>query len=135
MEDDNLEQAFRAAFVEPYASRQWASMRAKSYWVDLEGWQDSIAGPVSSIVQNGGCEYVYQRTDWGFAGVDDPESLKRFLLGKHSGLSSAVEQFEPASDAESADCVYMRAQIGAMRSVIERATEIESRRWRMAHSD
>src|SRR5580704_15933667 len=62
-------------FIAPFASHRWASARGRSHWVALEGWQDSMAGPLSSITSSGGCDYVYTRDDGYFAGVSDPPKL------------------------------------------------------------
>ena len=53
-----LRETIHALFIAPFASHRWGSRRARSHWVDLEGWQDRMAGPLSSIVESGGCEYV-----------------------------------------------------------------------------
>lgn len=53
-------------------SRQgWRATPISGAAATLEGWQDSMAGPLSSIVKSGGCEYVYTRNDWWFVSVDD----------------------------------------------------------------
>jgi hypothetical protein len=49
-----LREAFHAAFIVPFASHVWRSDRGRSHWVELEGWQDSLTGPLSSVVNTGG---------------------------------------------------------------------------------
>jgi hypothetical protein len=132
-ENVDLNQALYAALVEPYASHYWESSRGKSFWTDLEPIQDSIAGPLYSIAKRGGCEHVYARNDRYFAGVDDPDSLRRRVLEWHSELAAAVEQFVPASDAESADHSYMRSQAVRIRELIHQAVKVEEQRWQISH--
>jgi len=128
-EEMPLGEAFEKAFIAPFASHRWRSRRARSHWVDLEGWQSSMAGPIDKIVRTGGCEYVYSRTDWYFATVEDPESLRRRLLEWHVGLAAGVERFIPANEGEAEDLAYMRSVAEEMRSVVERACAAERDRW------
>jgi hypothetical protein len=93
-----------------------------------------MASPLYSIVEGGGCEYVYARNDWGFSGVDEPESLRRRLLEWHANLAARVEQFAPASDAESCDYSFMRSLVASMRPLSDRAADVESRRWQLSPS-
>ncbi len=124
-----LQEAFDALFIAPFATHRWESERARSHWVDLECWQDSIAGPVSSIVETGGCEYVYARDDWYFAEVNDPESLRAKLSEWLMGLSAGVERFKPTSPHEDADLQFMRDVTSRMEQLIEQACAIERSRW------
>src|SRR4051812_27507930 len=96
----NLREAFDEAFVAPFASHRWHSTRGRSHWVDLERWQDSLAGPLSKIADTGGCEYAYARDDWYFAGGADPPALRARLLEWHAGLAAGVEGFATTSPAE-----------------------------------
>ncbi len=127
-DETGLKRDFEAAFYAP-STRGWNSAQGRSYWSGLEGWRDSIAGPLYSVVEKGGCEYVYTRDDRYFAGVNDPESLKGRLLEWHAKLAARVEHFAPASEAEQTDLAFMRSLVANMRSLIDRAIEIESRRW------
>ena len=80
-----LRAAFDAVLMAPIASHKWQARRSRSHWVDLEGWQSAIAGPLSSIVNHGECEYVYSRNYEYFTGVVDPATLreKRSHAGHH----------------------------------------------------
>jgi hypothetical protein len=127
-----LLEAFEALFIAPFASRRWASVLGRSHWVELEGWQDSIAGPLSSIINAGGCEYVYSRQDAYFAGVNDPTGLRARLLEWHAGLAAGVERFAPATRDESTDLAFMRSVVGRMRELVERACAVEKARWEAA---
>lgn len=124
---DELRKELEAAFIAPYAAHRWLSHRTRSHWVELEGWQDSLAGPLSSIAKTGGCEYVYERDD--FVGVTDPTSLRLRLLEWHSGLVAGVETFVPATPAEVEDLEYMRIVSARMRALTERSCEIEKVRF------
>jgi|SRR5947209_1364757 len=125
----DLQQAFHRAFIEPFAFHTWGSRRSRWHWVELEGWEDAIAGPGSSIAENGGCDYVYSRDDHYFAGVDDPESLRRRLLEWHAELAAGVERFRPSAAAERADLEFMRSLVADMQSLIQRAMAVELHRW------
>jgi hypothetical protein len=124
-----LREAFDAVFIAPFSSHYWGSARGRSHWVELEGWQDSMAGPLSVIANTGGCAYVYPRQDWYFAGVSDPAGLRSRLLEWHTGLVAGVERFAPATPAEAEDLAFMRGVAGRMRELVERACEIERARW------
>lgn len=126
-DETDFKRAFDRVFFVP-SSRVWKSARGRPYWVELEGWQASIAGPLYSIVENGGCEYVYARTDRAFTGVHNPESLRRSLLAWHAALVALLEKFVLASEAEEADMAFMRSNVAELRSLIDRAVEVESRR-------
>ncbi len=124
-----LREAFDALFVTPFASHRWASTRGRSHWVELEGWQDSMAGPLSAIATDGGCEYVYPRDDWYFASVGDPASLRARLMEWHAGLAAGVERFAPTTRGEAADLAFMRSVATRMRELVERACAVEQARW------
>lgn len=125
----DLRQAFQITFIEAYTSHRWEVSRSRSYWVELEPWQDSIAGPLHSIIESGGCEYVYCRGDSYLAKVDDPESLRQRLLEWHANLAAGVEKFTPASPAEERDLSFMQKLVDDMRVLIDLAMKVEARRW------
>ncbi len=127
-----LREALDALFVAPFASHRWASTRSRSHWVELEGWQDSMTGPLSAIATHGGCEYVYPRDDWYFASVGDPASLRSRLLEWHTGLAAGVERFVPATPDEATDLEFMRSLVGRMRELVERGCAVEQARWQAA---
>jgi len=127
-----LREAFDDLFTAPFVSHRWASAVGRSHWVELEGWQGSLAGPLSAIAKSGGCEYVYPRDDWYFAVVSDPPSLRARLLEWHAGLSAGVERFAPSSPAEAADLEFMRSVVGRMEELVERACAVEQARWQAA---
>jgi len=127
-----LREAFDTLFTAPYASHRWASARGRSHWSELEGWQDSMAGPLSAIAKTGGCEYVYHRDDSYFASVSDPEGLRSRLLEWHAKLAAGVERFAPATPGEATDLEFMRSVVGRMRELVERACAIEQARWQAA---
>jgi len=87
--------ALEEAFIAPFASHSWLSRRGRSHWVELEGWQDSMAGPLSAIANTGGCEYVYHREDWYFAGIKDPLALKQRFAEVARRASGWVGTFFP----------------------------------------
>jgi len=124
-----LQTAFAAAMTAPIASHTWQSRRSRSHWLELEGWQDSIAGPLYSIANNGGCDYVYSRDDAYFAGVTDPPTLRRRLLEWHARLAAGVEAFCPTTPAEADDLSYMRAITEKIRDLIEQSCRVEEARW------
>ena len=95
----------------------------------MEGWPNSIAGPLYAITATGGCEYVYSRDDAYFANVTDPVELRTRLLEWHAGLSNGIERFDPASVAESTDLAFMRSVASQMKELIERACDVEQSRW------
>jgi hypothetical protein len=125
-----LRKAFETLFIAPFASHRWASARGRSQWVDMEGWQDSMAGPLSSIASDGGCAYVYPREDRYFVSVSDPAGFRTRLLEQHAGLAVGVEQFAPATPDEAADLAFMRSVVSRMRELVERAYVVEDARWR-----
>lgn len=127
----NLEQEYKALFIAPYATRAWASVQGRMHWVNLEGWQDAMAGPISAIVDNGECGYVYARDDGYFASVEDPASLRERLLHWHSGLSKGVEQFESTTPDTAKDFAYIRSVVDRIRVLIERVCVIEQHRWQL----
>jgi hypothetical protein len=129
MDDSDFKMAFDAAFIASCDRRSWNTARGRCHWLKSESWQDAIAGPLWSILKNGGCEYVYPRQDPYFAGVHDPSSLRNRLLEWHAKLASNLETFEPASNDERRDQSFMESLLANIRVVIERAIEIESRRW------
>jgi hypothetical protein len=122
-------EAFRELFIDPFASHQWASPRGRSHWVELEGWQDSLAGPLMSIIETGGCEYVYPREDLYFAGVNDPPRLLERLLESHSSLAAGVERFNAVTVNETEDLAFMRSLVGQMLELVEHACIVEQTRW------
>ncbi|WP_437943432.1 hypothetical protein WMF27_39095 [Sorangium sp. So ce281] len=117
------------AVIAPFAVHRWRSLRARSYWVSLEGWQDSIAGPLSSIANHGTCEYVYARDDELFSGIDRPQALRQRLLLWHGGLADAVERFKPTTPSQVVDLAFLRRLVLDIRELIERGCDIEQARW------
>lgn len=124
-----LREAFERLFIAPYASHRWASERGRSHWVELEGWQDSMAGPLSAITSTGGCEFVYSRNDDYFAGVSNPSRLRSRLLEWYAGLVDSVEKFVPVAANEVDDLAFMRSVVVEMRELVERACVVEQARW------
>lgn len=124
-----LREAIERLFIAPFASHRWASERGRSHWVDLEGWQDTIAGPLSSIARTGGCEYVYSREDDYFAGVSNPSRLRSRLLEWHAGLAFGIEQFVPVAPKEIDDLTFMRAVAAEILELVERSCALEQARW------
>jgi hypothetical protein len=124
-----MNDALHATFVVPFASHVWQSTRGRSHWVDLEGWQDLMAGPLFSIAKSGGCEFVYNRTDSYFPNVIHPDSLLRCLLDGHAGLVAGINTFSPANPKEAEDEQYMKTLSDEMRVLVELGCEIERTRW------
>jgi hypothetical protein len=97
-----------------------------------------MAGPVSSIVKTGGCDYVYDRDDWYFASVNDPATLRTRMLEWHTGLAVGIEQFAPTTSSEAVDFEFMRSVVSRMRELIDRVCGVEQARWlaaRLAEPD
>ncbi|MBY8826283.1 hypothetical protein [Sphingomonas colocasiae] len=128
----NLNEQFEAAFHYPFTTHDWRTKRGRAKWVDLEDLQDRLAGPIYSVVENGGCAYVYSRDDQYFKGVDEPETLRARLQAWYGELVKGIDDFSPASPAESADAASMRQFANAIWAVAERAHEIERERWNRA---
>lgn len=127
-----LELELETLFIAPFASHPWASDRGRGHWVELEGWQDSIAGPLCSIVKHGGCEYVYSQDDEFLSGVNDPSQLRMWLLKRHLGLATGVERFTPTTPDETTDLAFMRSIVARMLELVELACVIERMRWEAA---
>ena len=132
MDDSDLRTAFDVAFIASCDRRSWSTAPGRRHWLESEGWQDAIAGPLWSIHKKGGCEYVYSRQD-SFTGVHDPSTLRTRLLEWHAKLASNLERFAPTSDDERRDCRFMESLLATIRVVIDHAIEIESRRWQAIH--
>lgn len=124
----DLQLALDEAFIEPFASHQWKSPRGRSCWVELEGWQDSIAGPISAVANTGECSYVYEREDAYFSGVNEPDSLYQRLLEWHRGLRAGVERFIPTTPSENDDLTFMHTVADKILVLIERVCETERAR-------
>lgn len=131
----DLQEVFDHLFIAPLSSHNWASCRGRSHWVELEGWQDSMAGPLSAIADTGGCDYVYLRNDWYFEVVDDPQSLRSRLLQWHAGLLIGVERFDPIGTYETLDFAFMQSLVERMRELVERACIIEHARWQSTRTE
>lgn len=130
--EQDLRKAFDDLFVAPYAPHSWASSRGRSHWVELEGWQDSLAGPLSSVAESGGCEFVYARDDWYYASVSDPPSLLARLQEWQGGLATGVERFAPATPEEASDLEFMCSLVSRIGDFVERACSVEQSRWQAA---
>jgi hypothetical protein len=120
-----MQTVFDEAFIAPFASHQWRSARARNHWTDLEGWQDSMAGPISSVAESGDCRYVYLREDAYFAGVKDAETLLERLKRWHTGLVTGINRFVPESIDELQDIKYMHKTANAMLQLAQQTCEIE----------
>lgn len=132
MESDarsTFKQRFTTAFAWPAGDRQLKSKRGRAVWINLQTWQDSLAGPLHSISETGGCAYVYNREDEYFRGVDRPAALHDRLRDWHTELTSEIDRFVPQSSDESADIDTMLKYVADMWSVIETGCEIERNRW------
>jgi hypothetical protein len=134
MEDSDLKKAFDTAFIAASDRHRWKSSRGRSHWaMEASMWKDAIAGPLWSILKDGGCPYVYPRQDHYFAGVHDPQSLRTRLFEWHAKLAVKVEDFAPTSNAENHDLQFMQSLVADIRVVIERAVEMECQRWETSH--
>ena len=127
-----MQHRFEAAFIFPYASYPWKSKRGRECWLDVEWWQDCLAGPVSTIVEHAGCAYVYARNDEFFTDVTEPAALLARLRHWHEKLVAGVDGFAPTSPDEAADLASMRQFALAIWAVSEEAWEIERDRWEAA---
>lgn len=127
----DLRRRFEAAFY-PSFRHQWESERARWDWVDLEPSIDALAGPLYSIVETGGCAYVYPRDDGYFTGVDEPDTLRERLRHWHEKLVEAIDRFVPTSPAEAADLASMRHFVAEIWAFTEEACDIEHARWAAA---
>ena len=127
---DGRRQALKNDFADAFRALRLSSNRAREHWLHrLAVLTSTLAGPVYSIVENGGCAYVYMRQDEFFRDIDDPASLYGRLRQWHDQMAAAVQQFAPGSPPESADLAVMRESIGAMWAVTEAAWTIERDRW------
>ncbi|GGZ34081.1 hypothetical protein [Asticcacaulis endophyticus] len=124
----NLVAEFEAAYIFPLAQYAWQSERGRSCWIDLEIWQDALAGPIYSIINDGNCAYVYARNDDYFAGVNDATALYARLQQWHGKLSTGLESFIPTTYAEKSDLTAMRQFARQMWLVAEKAVTIERNR-------
>jgi hypothetical protein len=129
----NLQSAFEAAYIFPFAKYAWRSQRARHLWVDLEVWQDALAGPVSTIIEDGNCAYVYAREDEFFAGINDPAALQARLQQWHAQLTAKLALFIPENLDENTDLEAIQGFTSGMWSVAEKAIEIEKRRYAALH--
>ena len=127
--DTNLVAEYDAAFTAPYSLHRWRSKRARRAWSMLEGWQDSLAGPLTSIINTGGCAYVYERGDTYFKGVTDPATLRARMLSWHDSLAAGVERFAPRTGGQWSDLGYMRSLVVQMRALVEWGCEVERQRF------
>ena len=128
MKSTSLRADFEAAYIFPLAQYAWQSERGRECWIDLEVWQDALAGPVYSIINDGNCAYVYARNDEYFAGVNDATALYALFQQWHGELSAGLDSFVPTTDAETIDLTSMRQFAHHMWVVAEKAIEIERRR-------
>lgn len=110
--------AYRAAFIEPFASHRWGSR--------LELLQDNLAGPLATP---GGCRHVYTRDDQYFRGVTDPETLRARLLEWHDELAARISQFKPQTSRQRADFIYMNSRLAIMKELIEALIVTERQRF------
>ncbi|MDC7677391.1 hypothetical protein [Asticcacaulis machinosus] len=124
----NLVAEFEAAYIFPLAQYAWQSERGRSCWIDLEIWQDALAGPIYNIIKDGNCAYVYTRNDDYFAGVNDATTLYDKLQQWHGKLDAGLDSFIPTTHAEEIDLTAMRQFASKMWAVAEKAIEIERRR-------
>jgi hypothetical protein len=120
-----MQTSFDEAFIAPFGSHKWRSGRSRNHWTDLEGWQDSMAGPISAVAESGNCQYVYSREDAYFAGVKDAETLLDRLMKWHTGLVAGINRFVPASDGEIEDKEYMHKTANTMLELVLQTFEIE----------
>lgn len=125
--------AYEEAFIAPFASHRWLTSRGRSHWIEMEGWQNSMAGPLSAIARTGGCEYVYHRGDSYFADVHDPAALHQRLLVWHAGLLTGLDNFSPRTSEESEDLNYMRSVAEQIVVLINWGVRIEEVRRATGH--
>lgn len=130
--DDNLATQFKIAFQFPPFKRRLKTKRAQWYWINLSVLVDDLAGPLSAILNTGGCAYVYPREDRYFAGVTDPLALRAVWRRWHGELCGHVDVFEPASVNEAADLELMRRFASDILAVGERLLDIEQARFAAA---
>lgn len=120
-----MQTIFDEAFIAPFASHLWQSSRARNHWTDLEGWQDLMAGPISTVARSGDCGYVYLREDAYFAGVKDADTLLDRLMKWHIGLVTGINCFVPESMDEIADIEYMYKTANMMLQLVQQTCKIE----------
>lgn len=136
MNERQLPKAFREIFIASCHRDSWHTTAGRSHWLESEGWQDAIAGPISSILNDGGCPYVYSRPDSSFAGVHDPSSLRTWLIEWHEKVASSAARFSPRHPMPKiATGGSLESLLAAMRKLTEDAIAMESRRWQSSQAD
>ena len=120
-----MQTSFDEAFIAPFASHIWRSGRSRNHWTDLDGWQDSMAGPISAVAESGHCQYLYSREDAYFAGVKDADTLLDRLKKWHTGLVAGINRFAPESSDEIEDMEFMHKTANTMLQLVLQIFEIE----------
>lgn len=121
----DLGSQFDAAFLSPFTRYAWQSRRARSCWMELQGYQDALAGPIYSVLKSGNCAYIYALENAYFSGVRDPDTLHARLRYWHSKLIAGLDDFVPRDEAEQVDLAAMREFARKTWFVAEKAIDIE----------
>ncbi len=120
----NIQEQFKIEFENAFRRLVLATERGKDLQVDLLMTNETLAGPLYSILTTGNCNYVFKDGEKRFSGVTTVEDFHAWSVQLAEKYRKGIEAFQASNSAEAADRERLLEKATAMHRVAELAYQI-----------
>jgi hypothetical protein len=115
---------FRQGFIRP----QLITKQFKEVWSDLEGWTDTLAGPLYSIYVDENCDYIFCDSETRFKGIKSEDEFLVWCLGIVEEHRRGANKIEAKTENELTDQLILLSQTDIMEKLSHLAVDIQRHR-------
>lgn len=122
--EENL-MLFKKLFKETFYNTKFKTRRFYEFYQDLEGLQDTIAGPFYSIYKDGNCDYVFEGDREIFKGIKSCEDYLKWCLDIVKDYKNRVNELKAYCENEKKDKEVLLSKAIAMEKMSYLAVNIQ----------
>lgn len=126
---ENLKK-FSDMFWKGFERPQLKTKKFKKVWLDMEGWRDSLAGPLYSINEYENCDYVFNNQNEIFKEINSCEELLDWCMKIVKEYRHGVCRIQANTKDEMQDQTLLLNQTVIMEKLSNLAIDIQRRRIR-----
>ncbi len=119
---------FKELFLQGFMRPQLRTDVFKEVWSDLEGWSDTLAGPLYSIYVDDNCDYVFGDSETRFKGIKSEDELLGWCLCIVEEYRRGVKRIEAMTENEIIDQQTLLGQTNIMEKLSHLAADIQRHR-------
>lgn len=119
-----FKELFRQGFMRP----QLITEEFKEVWSDLEGWSDTLAGPLYSIYVDDNCDYVFRDSETRFKGIKSEDELLGWCLDIVEEYRRGVSKMAAKTENEIVDQQMLLSKTNIMEKLSHLAVDIQRHR-------